>query len=582
MENINLQIKPGSIAPAITVSQYDIGRNIIVSLYSDKAPYIIPEGATVKLHGTKPSELGYTVNGTILENRSSVVFSSTRDMTSEAAIIPSEVLIEKDGLRIGSANVKVVVKKSPHPDYITDGTVEDLIPEITVLVERAEAAVDDAEAAAEVATTAQEMVEKYNYITFDSEEEFELGGFSGYGKLYNDLTIMANRVRTVYALQAIDEVTVYADTPTNSNIKLYDEQGSAIRVDVVSARKTGVTLDTSEAAYIRIAFAKATVEAAIEGGCKIIAKQNRNKFQDGVLLNKVTIDSFHPATETYQIGTLSQIARIGWRPTEPGYPPQQSLASYYLAYQHNVRMMLADVRLTADGQYVCWHDEDLKSGNIKHTDGTNLTAEEKAQKIAELTLDEIDVYDFGIFKGTQYAGLKMLRLKDFLDWCANMNVWAVLENKVKFSSTQIAEVARLIKNSKMAARTIVGGYYTDLDYTAPGDEKKAFEYWNDYLPDFTGLIFSGQTAWNRCLLVARGWTAEGHKSYIGHTKPAEITQEMIDTIRDESIGLFSTGLDETTLSTYYSNGYLEYYDLINSGEVEVNRWIYNKLGEQGA
>lgn len=139
----NINLVPG-VGPTqvINVSQNDVGREILLNL-KDNSDWYDLTGCAVTLAGTKPSGLGYTVAGTIDGHQVTIV--TTKQMTDEYGSIASELKITKDNTVIGSANVILSVEKDPHPDGTTDGSIDTLIPEITILVERIEAAVAKAE-----------------------------------------------------------------------------------------------------------------------------------------------------------------------------------------------------------------------------------------------------------------------------------------------------------------------------------------------------------------------------------------------------------------------------------------------------
>lgn len=139
----NINLVPG-VGPTqyINVSQNDVGREILLNL-KDNSDWYDLTGCTVTLAGTKPSGLGYTVAGTIDGHQ--VTITTTEQMTDEYGTIASELKITKNDTVIGSANVILSVEKDPHPDGTTDGSADQLIPELTILVERVEAAVAKAE-----------------------------------------------------------------------------------------------------------------------------------------------------------------------------------------------------------------------------------------------------------------------------------------------------------------------------------------------------------------------------------------------------------------------------------------------------
>lgn len=126
--------------------------------------------------------------------------------------------------------------------------------------------------------------------------------------------------------------------------------------------------------------------------------------------------------------TLEMIARLGFNVYSPDTPPEQSISSYKLAYKNGFRILLADVRRTKDNKFVCWHDDNIAEGNkVKNADGTDIVGD---VYISNTTLqDLIDNYDFGVYKGQQYAGTKILQLDDFLITCKRLNALPHIEIK---------------------------------------------------------------------------------------------------------------------------------------------------------
>lgn len=123
--------------PTLYFSQNDVGREFVIDLYS-RDGVTIPSGATVKIQATKPSGFGFSVSGTVTNQ--SVAFTTTAVMTDEYGKFPAELNITKSGVVIGTANFNIEVEKNPHPDGTTDGQSEEVIPTLTLLVERIEAA----------------------------------------------------------------------------------------------------------------------------------------------------------------------------------------------------------------------------------------------------------------------------------------------------------------------------------------------------------------------------------------------------------------------------------------------------------
>lgn len=157
MQDILLNLVPGAFSPEVHLSQYDKGRVIPFKLVDDKSAYSVPEGAIVKVKATKPSGLGFVVNCTADGDR--VTIENTETMSNEFGRFPAELSITAGEVLLGTANFVFNVERSPHPEGTTDGDAEKLIPEITLLVERAEQAASNALSAKESALAAQSNAE---------------------------------------------------------------------------------------------------------------------------------------------------------------------------------------------------------------------------------------------------------------------------------------------------------------------------------------------------------------------------------------------------------------------------------------
>ena len=147
-----INMMPDSIPPYMKLSQYDVGRAIQFILRDGSSEYEVPSGATVTLEGTKPSGLGFTINCSIATDKKSVTAITIAEMTDEWGAVIAELSVRKNGVRLGSTNVRFDVERSPHPNGTTDGMAEEIIPELTRLITQIESDLDDAEADIETMT----------------------------------------------------------------------------------------------------------------------------------------------------------------------------------------------------------------------------------------------------------------------------------------------------------------------------------------------------------------------------------------------------------------------------------------------
>ncbi|MEE8806905.1 MAG: BppU family phage baseplate upper protein [Lactimicrobium sp.] len=150
-QTVKLDMTPGCLQSAVSVSQYDDGlRSIDFELYKDGAVYNIPSGATVTINGHKPDGNVYSVPCTYSGNVVTVTF--TKQMTAVDGFSAAEISIVSGSTRLGSANFKVIVEKSP----MSDGAVvsESQIPLIEEAGQHAAEALISRNAAAESAKSA--------------------------------------------------------------------------------------------------------------------------------------------------------------------------------------------------------------------------------------------------------------------------------------------------------------------------------------------------------------------------------------------------------------------------------------------
>ena len=119
--------------------------------------YSVPSGAVVTVKATKPSGLGFVVNA--VADGNVVTLSSTETMTNENGRFPAELSITQGSSTvIGTSNFIFNIERSPHPEGTIDGDAESLLPELTLLVERIEAAADSVDEDTQTVTEAKAEV----------------------------------------------------------------------------------------------------------------------------------------------------------------------------------------------------------------------------------------------------------------------------------------------------------------------------------------------------------------------------------------------------------------------------------------
>lgn len=148
---IVVNMVPDGVTPVIHVSQYDDGYGITANLIENGGTYTVPTGATVSIEGTKPDGHGYAYLCTYQDN--AVVIPVNTQMTAVKGKHPCELVVRKDGLRVGSKNMIMAVEVAGLGEDTIISDTE--LPAIIALAqEQEEAAASSASQAAASATTA--------------------------------------------------------------------------------------------------------------------------------------------------------------------------------------------------------------------------------------------------------------------------------------------------------------------------------------------------------------------------------------------------------------------------------------------
>lgn len=109
-QEVKLNLIPRGTNPRVYASQYDVGRTITLAIYDGDEPYIIPDGTTVEILGTKPDDKAISEPATY--SGSKVSFATTEQMTAVEGITNCECTLLMAGVTLGSLNFELVVEPS--------------------------------------------------------------------------------------------------------------------------------------------------------------------------------------------------------------------------------------------------------------------------------------------------------------------------------------------------------------------------------------------------------------------------------------------------------------------------------------
>lgn len=148
MQNVKLNLIPGSVMPVVNVSQYDKARQFSITVYEGASTYSLT-GKDVQIRGTKPDGNGFAydaTDGVVSVSGSTVTISTTQQMTAVGGQTMAELRITQSGVILGTLNFVLMVEPSALSD---DTPISDT--DIPAIERDFEAALAEAEADALIA-----------------------------------------------------------------------------------------------------------------------------------------------------------------------------------------------------------------------------------------------------------------------------------------------------------------------------------------------------------------------------------------------------------------------------------------------
>lgn len=293
-----------------------------------------------------------------------------------------------------------------------------------------------------------------------------------------------------------------------------------------------------------------------------------------ILSNEQKIASLEEAGKGV-VGQIShnQIARLGWNVYSRATPPQQTLPSYALAYKNGCRIMLADIRSTSDGHLVCLHDADLGAtlgtNYFRKADGTELTDEEKATLISEMTLSELLALDCGLYKGNKWQGMKVLQIEDFLRWCSQFGCVPMIETRGTITDEQILYVGSLCDKYDCYENVIIT---EDESYW-----NSRLTKWSTALPNAKYMcVRGGSRNFDNAFSICNSLKDRGYKPIIGFSDVTTLSTNY-ETVRNSDICVWFSEVDTNNVDSMYDSGYLNMIDFVSSSYVNITEYRLNKL-----
>lgn len=172
------------------------------------------------------------------------------------------------------------------------------------------------------------------------------------------------------------------------------------------------------------------------------------------------------AWEHNERGIIKSINHRGWYNA-----PENTIPAYKESYGHGFRFVETDIRFTSDDYPVCIHDRSINR-TARNSDGTELS---ETVNIDEITLEQAQEYDFGVYKNAVYEGTKIATLAGFLDVCRTLDLLPYIDfgTEPALTKAQMEKVVSAVNDAGMKGKVtyIVGSltygqWIVSLDKTA--------------------------------------------------------------------------------------------------------------------
>ena len=191
-------------------------------------------------------------------------------------------------------------------------------------------------------------------------------------------------------------------------------------------------------------------------GCHVIFDNSPVDF-GAQLLNPTTVTLYPKvderliALETNETGNANDmfvfsINHRGYSTTAP----ENTIPAYIMSKKMGFSYAECDVEFTSDGVAVLLHDSTINR-TARNADGTAIAS---TISIGDITYEQALTFDFGIWKGSQYAGTKIPTFEEFIVACKKLSLHPVVElkdvvNGTYWTDARIAVVANTIKKIGM-------------------------------------------------------------------------------------------------------------------------------------
>lgn len=124
--------------------------------------------------------------------------------------------------------------------------------------------------------------------------------------------------------------------------------------------------------------------------------------------------------------------------------PENTMVSFRAAVEQGYDRIELDLRVTKDGQFVVLHNKTINK-TARLADGSNLAEETFA---ADLTFEELQQYDFGIWRGECFRGERIPLFSQALELAKEHQIPLKIDNKImEMTPEQLSRLFEMIAAS---------------------------------------------------------------------------------------------------------------------------------------
>ena len=116
-----INMVPGGQVAVVNMSQYDSDVTLEFELYASEGTFVVQDGTTVLIRGTKPDGNGISLDGTLESTQDPetgqyvhlVTVEVTQQMTAVAGKALYELSLRKDNVELNTANFVLDIERAP-------------------------------------------------------------------------------------------------------------------------------------------------------------------------------------------------------------------------------------------------------------------------------------------------------------------------------------------------------------------------------------------------------------------------------------------------------------------------------------